>query len=296
MNIAAITKYKHGSIYKLLQKLGWSQSELARRCDVCSTVIGDVINMVRRPNQKLADTIQRVFGEAGEYLDVLEEWPDSFRLEKGFKREEMADIPVGNLLYSKEVLALEFESTAAPKEMVEGLEAAMKDLTPRERTALDGWIDGESLEATGKRIKVTPERCRQIGMKAMRKLRHPSRIALLDCDEADRVIEEEREAAARFKKEKEERDAQYLKEALEKQEKMRYNQEKLDAAKERNPDVFNDIKFLSYFPGTSFNHVVARDGWKKIVSGPIGVLKFIRDNIDPEWPEDRELSFDVYPQ
>ena len=57
-------------------------------------------------------------------------------------------------------------------------------LTERERKVLElrfGLIDGYSrtLEEVGKQFKVTRERIRQIEAKALRKMRHPTRIRQL---------------------------------------------------------------------------------------------------------------------
>jgi RNA polymerase primary sigma factor len=57
-------------------------------------------------------------------------------------------------------------------------------LNPREREVLEqrfGLVDGYSrtLEEVGKQFKVTRERIRQIEAKALRKMRHPTRIRQL---------------------------------------------------------------------------------------------------------------------
>jgi RNA polymerase primary sigma factor len=64
------------------------------------------------------------------------------------------------------------------------VEEVLSSLTPRERTILAlrfGLEDGRSrtLEEVGKELRVTRERIRQIEVKALRKLRHPSRSSLL---------------------------------------------------------------------------------------------------------------------
>jgi RNA polymerase primary sigma factor len=58
-------------------------------------------------------------------------------------------------------------------------------LTDRERPVLDlrfGLTDGyaRTLEEVGKQFNVTRERIRQIESKALRKLRHPSRVKKLE--------------------------------------------------------------------------------------------------------------------
>ena len=63
----------------------------------------------------------------------------------------------------------------------EKTESALKTLTPREEQVLKmrfGLEDGreQTLEEVGRRFSVTRERIRQIEAKALRKLRHPSRM------------------------------------------------------------------------------------------------------------------------
>ena len=67
----------------------------------------------------------------------------------------------------------------------ERLHEILTTLTDRERQVLDyrfGLSDGFSrtLEEVGKQFNVTRERIRQIEAKALRKLRHPSRLKKLD--------------------------------------------------------------------------------------------------------------------
>ena len=67
----------------------------------------------------------------------------------------------------------------------ERIQEILTTLTDRERQVLDyrfGLSDGYSrtLEEVGKQFNVTRERIRQIEAKALRKLRHPSRLKKLD--------------------------------------------------------------------------------------------------------------------
>ncbi|MCL1857346.1 MAG: RNA polymerase sigma factor RpoD [Kiritimatiellaeota bacterium] len=86
---------------------------------------------------------------------------------------------------------LEDKSTENPSEMAaysmlrERLSEVLGTLTERERQVLDarfGLTDGYSktLEEVGKNFNVTRERIRQIEAKALRKLRHPTRLRRLD--------------------------------------------------------------------------------------------------------------------
>ena len=67
----------------------------------------------------------------------------------------------------------------------ERLQEVLTTLTDRERQVLDyrfGLTDGYSLtlEEVGKQFNVTRERIRQIEAKALRKLRHPTRMRKLE--------------------------------------------------------------------------------------------------------------------
>ena len=66
----------------------------------------------------------------------------------------------------------------------EKLSDVLETLTERERKVLElrfGLVDGYSrtLEEVGRQFKVTRERIRQIEAKALRKMRHPTRIRQL---------------------------------------------------------------------------------------------------------------------
>ena len=182
MQVTAITKFKHGDIYHLLKKLDWSQSELARRTKMEPSRIGDIINLKRRPSVEQAEAIQLAFGLAGEYIDVLGAWPETF---EGFKKtmlvEQTKDV-------EPEMLSLDFAYNVItlPEEIEgisDGLSAALSVLSKREQMVLEElYKDGVDPEICdhlkfaqiGKKFKITREAVRQIHAKALRKLRHPS--------------------------------------------------------------------------------------------------------------------------
>ena len=79
MRIAAITRFKQGTLWATLKKLGWSQNELSRRTGISASQIGCYINLKKKPSKEVADRIQAAFAEAGEAVDVMAIWPESFR-------------------------------------------------------------------------------------------------------------------------------------------------------------------------------------------------------------------------
>ncbi len=181
MKITAITRYKQGTIYALIKKLGWSQLELSRRTALHPATVGSIINLIRRPTIEQADKIQKAFGEAGEFLDVLGEWPETFLgLKRGFKVETTEEIPLERLIDCPEVLEL-----AAPDEYDESLfnelDSEMSShLSERERRVLEGrFVNGEPLDQIANEIGVGSERTRQIERRALLKMRRPVTIARL---------------------------------------------------------------------------------------------------------------------
>ena len=95
---------------------------------------------------------------------------------------EEEDVQLGDFVEDKEATA---PSEAVSLTMLHTeVEDVLDSLTPRERRVLQlrfGLIDGRqrTLEEVGKRFGVTRERIRQIEVKALRKLRHPSRSTRL---------------------------------------------------------------------------------------------------------------------
>lgn len=83
MKIAAITKFKHGTLYQLLEELEWSQAELSRRSGVSYSMINEIMRLTRRPTDEQVARIEAALGKAGKIIDVGSLFPDSYI---GFKR------------------------------------------------------------------------------------------------------------------------------------------------------------------------------------------------------------------
>lgn len=181
MKITAITRYKHGELYAILQRIGWTQSELSRQTGIRVGSIGDIINLVKRPTPEQADAIQKAVGTAGEYLDVLAEWPETFEgLKRGYKLEQTADVEMENLIGCREALMLPAPEVEDTTELDGAIEAVMSDLTPREKAVLkDRFWNGLTLEQTGEKYRVGGQRIRGIQEHALRRLRHPERMKKL---------------------------------------------------------------------------------------------------------------------
>lgn len=168
MRIAAITRFKQGDIYAAIQRAGWTQSELARKTGLSVNVIGEIINMRKRPTEEQASAIQMALGEAGEYVDILSVWPEGFRIEGAHKVVQLKDVESDALLeYARR---LELHSGSDEYKEAD-LPALMDGLGDREKFVLEKRADGETLESIANSLGVTRERVRQIATKTLREIR-----------------------------------------------------------------------------------------------------------------------------
>jgi len=162
----------------VLSDIGWTQKKLSEKSKIPASTIGNIINLQRRPTIKQANAIQSAFGQVGVFLDVLHEWPDTFRgLARGFNRVDTADVPMETLIGCEEAYQLPAPDPVDTSDMSNALCEAINTLTTREKTVIECYFyKGQSLEETGREIRATRERVRQLLAKALRKLRHPKRV------------------------------------------------------------------------------------------------------------------------
>lgn len=181
MRITAITKFKHGNLYAALKRLCWTQSELARKSGISPQAIGSIINLHTRPTEAQANAIQFALGEAGEFMDVLTEWPESFvRLQRGFKHEQTEEIPLERLIGNREQLQIEAPETVERLDTESAVREVIMKLPHRESIILMGiFFMGNTLDELGKMLRVDRERVRQIMNQSLRKLRQPDMITRL---------------------------------------------------------------------------------------------------------------------
>lgn len=175
MKITAITRFKHAEVWRLLQKLGWSQSELSRRAEIRPECLGRIVNLRSRPSVAQAEKIQRAFGEAGEYLDILEEWPETFTgLPAGFKCESTQDVDHLSIESPEAMNAIADTSVAEREAAMESItESMLSGLTPGLRRVMELRYFADLTQAqSGQILRVTKERIRQLENTARRKLRH----------------------------------------------------------------------------------------------------------------------------
>lgn len=181
MKIAAITRFKHGALWQALKKLGWSQSELARRCNFNASRMGRIINLLERPTQKLADTIQKVLAEEGIYIDPITEWPETFRglpirvcIEQT-REVDVLELEAAQVFYDQ--LADRQQNDWA-SDVIRPLLGALND---RERSVIDQrfGLAGEpkTAEQLARKYGVRRQQIYNIEAKALRKLQRQARRA-----------------------------------------------------------------------------------------------------------------------
>lgn len=191
MKIAAVTRFKNGALFVLLQKLGWTQSELARRCGIDCSRISDFCTLKRKPSEDCANKIQAAFGEAGEYLDVLEAWPEGFiPLKKALVVNQIKEVELDALQYAEHIRELqEFSFDQIDNGIL--INELIPVLTDKEKFVIEHrfGINGNrehSLSECGKELHLERERVRQLENKAIRKLRNEYAYTLCDSLESAR--------------------------------------------------------------------------------------------------------------
>ena len=126
MKIAAVVKIKHGAIWEALQKLGWSQSKLARQLNMEPSRVGEIINLKRRPTDNEVKRIELAFLDAGICVDVISEWPEMFKMRQN-NLTYYKDVETDRLLSHTKQLTIEEK---------ESLQILMDQLTPIEADIL----------------------------------------------------------------------------------------------------------------------------------------------------------------
>lgn len=177
MKIAAITRFKHGVIYEALNKLGWTQIELARRTGIHQSRISAYLNLRCAPSEAAARRIQNAFGEAGLFVDVENAWPEGF---KGLARAPViAEVrEVADKLFLQDETGLsqhalgytvQFDGLTMPD-----LQRFMEEvLSERERIVLEArFYEGKTLDEVARKLGLqSREHIRLIQNEALKKLR-----------------------------------------------------------------------------------------------------------------------------
>jgi RNA polymerase primary sigma factor len=154
--------------------------------------MAEVVNAVTNARGQLIEdldrdpTIEELAAEAKLSVETVEELKNLMHEQASVESLGGEDVDVNELLsdFHEQAKAEEASREAKLPELREKVDSALRSLAEREKEVLIlrfGLLDGvqRTLEEVGRHLKVTRERIRQIEEKALRKLRHPTRLRQL---------------------------------------------------------------------------------------------------------------------
>jgi RNA polymerase sigma factor (sigma-70 family) len=197
-SIALKTRAKHGIIFNYMLENNLTFEEFRKQIGISKSTLEKMVNFKWVPTKnnpivvekltKFFDcTIEKLFPK--EIVDLIE--ADS-EIAKMLQSDQIITKEV-ELVYLnfEEMLQLEsspydqeIEDEVFKKELQTDVEKVLKSLTSREETVVKMYFgigdnDEHTLEEIGKKLKIVKETARHTLVKAMRKIRHPSRLNLL---------------------------------------------------------------------------------------------------------------------
>lgn len=175
-------KVRNNNILAAAERMGLSIPQLAEKAGIQYGFLNDLINMTTSPfgrYGKVRWQVDALCITTGKSFDELFSEAQCVALETNRSEAEMNAEQVFSLMHGPEALA----SIEHDDGLLEAISGALGTLAPRERRVIElryGMAgDEHSLQQVADMFEVTPERIRQIEMKAMRKLRHPTRSGVL---------------------------------------------------------------------------------------------------------------------
>lgn len=158
MNLVALTTIKNGCLHKALAKLGWSQSDLARRSGLSPTIISQLALMKRPlPTDRLLK-VQAAFGDAGHFVSIEDLWPDGFT---GFGRrlevKQYKEVDNSHLIQFQENCQLAIEDSKELEDMEFTLGELSDQLDARDRELLRLVTEGHSREEISKSLRMSKQ-------------------------------------------------------------------------------------------------------------------------------------------
>jgi RNA polymerase sigma factor (sigma-70 family) len=180
MKITATTGDEPGELHRILNRLEWTPSILAHHSNIPKNTIVGVINLEIIPTAKEANAIQTALGNAGEFLDVLELWPNAFAApRRGSGAGSQPEAQWESLWEHPQAMELPIAEKES-SELEQAVELALARLPKRAHEILRRrFWNGESLQQIGNGIGVTNRRVRQIQLRGLRLLANPTSIRKL---------------------------------------------------------------------------------------------------------------------
>ena len=147
MKITAVTRFKLAELHLALKRLGWGHVDLSKKTGISARMIGEYINLRKKPSKETAEKIQKALAAEGVFLDVFSLWPDAF---KGFSspvvHEHTAEVDLTELRLRNEQQIL-LNASAGLHDKIDDLLAT---LPPKTRYAIEGSVvEGKTYRELG---------------------------------------------------------------------------------------------------------------------------------------------------
>jgi len=185
MRIGIIAKAKQGDIFEALDQRGWTQKQGAEFLSMDQSTFGRLLNMSWVPREFSIELTLKLYELTGKSPEELfPHWArqkDFLEMPKVSKKFFEAT-PLLLQGFAPQHLLAGPEEAFCKEEVKQAIEEALHTLSPREEEVMRRWVMGEEdPEEIGKDFAVDRERVRQIGAKALRKLRGRQSEKLRKC-------------------------------------------------------------------------------------------------------------------